>query len=168
MLLEAIKNRFSVRKFLDQPIEKEKLDEILEAARLAPSARNIQPWKFVVIQSQQQREALAAICKGQKFVAAAPLTIAICCTNLDYQMSCGQTAAVIDGALAGEHIVLQAAELGLGSCWIGAFFQDQLAQLINLPADWQVIGLLPIGYPDISRSERQLKPRDQVIAFDQF
>jgi nitroreductase len=168
MLLDAIKKRYSVRKFLAKSIEVEKLDQLLEAARLAPSARNIQPWKFVVIQSEEQRQNLSAICKGQTFVSAAPVTIAICCTNLDYQMTCGQTAAVIDGAIAAEQIVLQAVELGLGSCWIGAFFHDKLAELIDLPADWQVIGLLPMGYPDIAPKERKLKPREAVVAFDKF
>lgn len=168
MLLNAIKNRFSVRKFKDKPLEEEKLFELLEAARLAPSARNIQPWKFVVIQDPEKRAQLTDICKGQKFVAEAPVTIALCANNTDYTMTCGQKAYTVDAAIAGEHIVLQAAELGLGTCWIGAFHHDQLAELINLPSDYKIVGLLPVGYPDVEKGKRNLKPAEEVIVWNNF
>ena len=168
MLLNCIKNRFSVRKFLDKPIEQEKLDILLEAARLAPSARNLQNWKFVVIRDKEKRKKLADICKGQTFVSEAPITIAICCTNLDYTMTCGQKAYAIDGAIAGEHIVLQAVELGLGSCWIGAFYHDKMAKLINLPEDYKIVDLLAIGYPAVQKGERQLKTIEEIVLYDSF
>ncbi len=168
MILESIKKRFSVRKFKDKPIAKEKLEAILEAARLAPSARNIQPWHFVVIDDSQKRKQLTEICKGQKFVAEAPVTIAVCATNLDYKMTCGQSAYTIDAAIAGEHIALQAAELGLGTCWIGAFYQDKMAELIDLPKDYRVVTLLPIGYPDIKRKQRILKPLKEIVSYNSY
>jgi len=168
MLLDVIKNRYSVRKFSPKKIESNKLEIILEAARLAPSARNTQPWKFVVIQNDEKRAQLTEICRGQQFVADAPITIAICCNNLDYRMGCGQPASVIDGALASQNIALQCVELGLGTCWIGAFQQEPAAKLIELPDDWEVIGLLPIGYPEIDKGNRNLKPREEVVAFDRF
>lgn len=168
MLLKCIKNRFSVRKFQDKQIEQEKIDILLEAARLAPSASNKQTWHFVVIKDPGKRTQLTDICRGQKFVAEAPITIAICITNLDYVMTCGQTAPIIDCALAGEHIVLQAAELGLGSCWIGAFYHDKMAKLINLPEDYQVVGLLPVGYPAVEKGSRNLKAIEEVVSYDSF
>ncbi len=168
MLLNCIKERFSVRKFLDKPVEQEKVNILLEAARLAPSASNKQSWHFVVIKDKEKRRQLTDICKGQKFVTEAPITIAICCTNLDYIMTCGQTAPIIDAAIAGEHIVLQAVELGLGSCWIGAFYHDKMAELINLPEDYQIVGLLPIGYPAVKKGSRNLKAIEKIYSYDSF
>lgn len=168
MLLNCIKERYSVRKFQNKPIEQEKLDILLEAARLAPSASNKQSWKFIVIKDSEKRKQLTDICKGQKFVSKAPITIAVCNTNLDYIMTCGQKAPVIDGAIAAEHIVLQAVELGLGSCWIGAFYHDKMAELISLPQDYEIIGLLPVGYPAIEKKERNLKSLDEIVVFDSF
>lgn len=168
MVLKAIKERYSVRQFKDAPVEKEKLDAILKAAQLAPSARNIQPWKFVVIRSKDKREQLTEICKGQKFVSQAPVTIALCANNTDYTMTCGQQAYTVDAAIAGEHIALQAAELGLGTCWIGAFYQDQMAELIHLPNDYKIVGLLPLGYPDIKRGKRNLKSINETVVYDSF
>ena len=168
MLLECIKERYSVRKFLDKPVEQEKIDTLLEAARLAPSASNKQTWHFVVIRDQEKRKQLTNICRGQKFVSEAPITIAVCNSNLDYIMTCGQKAPVIDGAIAGEHIVLQAVELGLGSCWIGAFYHDKMAELINLPQGYEIIGLLPIGYPAVEKGNRDLKSIEEIVTYDSF
>ncbi len=168
MLLKCIKNRFSVREFKDREIEQEKIDSLLEAARLAPSASNKQTWHFVVIKDLEKRKQLTKICRGQKFVSEAPITIVICITNLDYVMTCGQTAPIIDGAIAGEHIVLQAAEMGLGTCWIGAFYHDKMAELINLPKDYQIVGLLPVGYPATEKGSRNLKTMEEIVLYDSF
>ena len=168
MLLNCIEKRYSVRKFLDKLVEQEKIDILLEAARLAPSASNKQTWHFVVIKDKEQRKKLTDICRGQKFVSEAPITIAVCYTNLDYIMTCGQKAPVIDGAIAAEHIVLQAVELGLGSCWIGAFYHDKMTELINLPQDYEIIGLLPIGYPAVEKGNRDLKSIEEVVSYDSF
>ena len=168
MLLNCIKNRYSVRKFQDRPIEQGKLNILLEAAQLAPSARNIQPCKFVVIQDEEKRKKLTDICKGKKFVSQAPVTIAICANNTDYTMTCGQTAYTIDAAIAGEHIALQASEMGLGSCWIGAFYHDEMAKLINLPKDYKIVALLPVGYPVVEKGKRNLKSLDEIVVWDSF
>ena len=168
MVLEVIKERFSVRKFMDKEIEQEKLDSILEAARLAPSARNLQDWHFVVIKDKKKREQLTEICKGQRFVSTAPVTIAVCAGNIDYELSCGEKAYTVDAAIAGEHIALQAAALGLGSCWIGSFYQDKIAELISLPENYRVVALLPLGYPDTTRPVRNLKPIDEIVSYDEF
>lgn len=168
MLIQAIKDRFSVRNFKDKPVEQEKLDEILEAARMAPSSCNTQPWKFVVIRDPEKRQQLTGACKGKQWVADAPVTIAICANNTDYVMTCGQLAYTIDASLAGEHICLQATELGLGTCWIGAFFHDKMAKIINLPEDHKIVGLLPLGYPDVEKGSRNLKPKEEVIVWDSF
>ena len=104
MLLKCIRERYSVRKFQNKPIEQEKLVTILKAAQLAPSARNIQPCKFIVILDEEKREKLTDICKGQKFISQAPVTIAICANNTDYTMTCGQTAYTVDDAIAASTV----------------------------------------------------------------
>ena len=168
MLMNEIKNRYSVRKYKDKPIEEEKLNTILEAARLAPSAKNYQMWNFVVIKDNDRRKRLAEICKNQKFVAEAPVTIAICMTNLDYVMSGGTPAYIVDGAIAGEHIALQAVNLGLGTCWIGAFHHEPLEEFLNLPDDFRVVCLLTLGYPADSKRERRLKEISEIVRYEKF
>lgn len=168
MLMSEIKNRYSVRNYIDKPVEEEKLNTLLEAARLAPSARNYQNWNFVLIKDEARRKQLSEICKNQKFVAEAPVTIAICMTNLDYVMSGGTPAYIVDGAIAGEHIALQAVKLGLGTCWIGAFYHEPLAKFLNLPKDFKVISLITIGYPANSKRERRLKELSDIVHHERF
>jgi nitroreductase len=168
MLINSIRDRFSVRRFLDKPVEKEKLDQILEAARLSPSARNIQPYHFVVVDDPDKRSKLTEICMGQKFISEAPVSIVVCASNTDYVMTCGQPAYTVDAAIAAEHINLQAVELGLGTCWIGSFDHDKLAELINLPEAFKIITLLPIGYPATKKGKRNLKSIDELVSYNSF
>ncbi len=168
MLINSIVNRFSVRKFQDKPVEREKIDQILEAARLAPSARNVQPWHFVVINDPEKRAALTDICKGQKFVSEAPVSIAVCASNTNYVMTSGQPAYTVDASIAAEHINLQAVELGLGTCWLGAFYHDKLAQLIDLPEEYKIVTLLPIGYPVVEKGNRNLKSIEEIVSYNSF
>ncbi len=168
MVLDVIKERFSVRSFEDRSVESEKIEALLEAARLAPSARNLQVCHFVVLEDEKKREQLTDICKGQKFVSQAPITIAVCATNSDYTMTCGHKANLIDAAIVGEHIALQAVALGLGSCWIGAFYQEKMAKLIDLPKDYEVVALLPIGYPATTKKPRKLKSIEEISSYNVY
>lgn len=163
-----MKQRFSVRRFKDQDVEQEKIDKLIEAARIAPSAKNVQPWHFVVIKDKEKRAKLTDICKGQKFVSQAPVSIAVCANHRDYTMTCGEKAYTVDATIAAEHIALEAVELGLGTCWLGAFYADQLAELIELPEEYKVVTLLPIGYPDQERPKRNLKPLKEIVSYDVF
>lgn len=166
--MDEIKNRYSVRKYLPKPVEEEKLLAILEAARQSPSARNYQNRKFVVIQDKKRRKRLSEICKNQKFVEEAPVTIAIAVSNLNYIMSGGTGGSIVDGAIAGEHIALQAVKLGLGTCWIGAFYHDQLSEFLNLPEGYRVICLLTVGYPAHPPKEKNLKPLNELVVYEKF
>lgn len=168
MVLKNIVERYSVRGFSSKPVEDEKLKEVLEAGRLSPSAKNRQQWKFVVIKDEEKRKKLVKVAKGQKFVGEAPLVIAVCAGGMDYKMTCGRTASVIDAAIAATGMTLEAVEHGLGTCWIGAFYSDEAAELINLPKDWTVVTLLPLGYPDAPDPERSRKDFEEVVSFDSF
>jgi len=146
-VMEAIKKRCSVRGYLDRPVEEEKLDKILEAARLAPSASNRQEWRFVVVQDRGARQRLMKAAKNQAFVGEAPVVIACCAKTDNHVMTCGQMCYPIDMAIAIEHMALEAVEEGLGTCWIGAFHEDQVKEILSIPQDIRVVELLALGYP---------------------
>ena len=165
-VMQAIQTRRSIRSYKDQPVEPEKLQQVLEAARLAPSASNNQDWKFIVVQDQQTRKALVSVCHNQKFVGQAPVVIAACSTNPQRTMASGQPAAAVDLAIAVDHMTLAAVELGLGTCWIGAFDAPAAAKLLGLPADAVVVHILPLGYPASSPPAHKAKPASEVICQD--
>ena len=147
-VMEAIKRRFSVRNYQDRPVEDKKLKGILEAARLAPSASNRQEWRFIVVRDKARRQRLMKAAKNQSFVGEAPVVIVCCAVTDNHIMSCGQLCYPIDVAIAIEHMALQAVEEGLGTCWIGAFYEQQVKDILDIPDDIRVVELLILGYPD--------------------
>jgi nitroreductase len=147
-VMEAIKRRCSVRSYQDQAVEKEKLEIILEASRLAPSASNRQEWRFVVVQDKNTRQRLFKAAKNQAFVGQAPVVIACCAQTDNHEMTCGQLCYPIDVAIAIEHIALKATEEGLGTCWIGAFYEDEVKNILGIPEEIRVVALLTLGYAD--------------------
>ncbi|MCK4329840.1 nitroreductase family protein [candidate division WOR-3 bacterium] len=165
---DAIKNRFSVRSYLNKPVEDEKLALVLDAARLAPSARNKQSWKFIVIKDKIIRQKLIDAAAGQQFVAEAPVVIAAVSTEPSYVMRCGIPAYSVDLAIAVDHMTLQAVELGLGTCWIGAFYQDKVKEILQIPDEYKVVALLPLGYPARSPAEKLRKSKDEVVIYEKF
>ena len=168
-VMEAIKKRISVRNFLDKPVEEDKLKLILEAARLAPSARNIQEWIFIVIKDKTIRQKLMQAAKNQASVGEAPVVIACCATITDYKMTCGQLAHPIDLAIAITHMVLEATELGLGTCWVGAFYEDKVKEILGIPGEVCVVELLALGYakPGI-KSEKIRKGLKEIIRYEHW
>jgi nitroreductase len=147
-VMEAIKRRYSVRSYQDRAVEKEKLNSILEAARLAPSASNRQEWRFIVVRDKSTRQRLMKAAKSQAFVGQAPVVIACCAQTDNHKMTCGQLCYPIDVAIACEHMALKATEEGLGTCWIGSFYEDQVKEILDVPKDIRVVELLALGYPD--------------------
>jgi len=167
-VMDAIRARRSIRAYLDKPVEEEKLQRVLEAARLAPSAKNTQEWKFVVVRDKATRDRLTEAAKGQVFVGQAPVVIAACATATDYVMTCGQAAYPVDLSIAVEHMALQAVEEGLGTCWIGAFHEDQAKQILGIPAEIRVVALLPLGYPASQPPARGRKPMSEIVAWEKW
>jgi nitroreductase len=146
-VFEAIKKRRSVRSYLDKVVEKEKLLKIFEAARQAPSASNRQEWRFIVVKDRSLRQKLCKAAKGQKFVEEAPVVIACCAQTDSHTMTCGQLCYPIDVAIAIDHMTLAAMPLGLGTCWVGAFNEEEVRNILNIPKDIRVVELLTLGYP---------------------
>ncbi|MFQ6036160.1 MAG: nitroreductase family protein [Sedimentisphaerales bacterium] len=166
-VLEAIRKRYSCRAYQDKPIEQEKLDSIFEAARLAPSAKNLQDWRFVVVTDKETKRRLAEAANNQRFLADAGAII-IACSNSSEVMRCGQAVGPIDVAIALEHIALQATDLGLATCWIGSFYTDKVRRILAIPDDIAIIELMAVGYPADSIKEPRRKPIDKILCFERW
>ncbi len=167
-LIDIIRQRYSCRSYLDKPIEKEKLDQIFEAARLAPSAKNLQDWRFVVVTDSEKRKQVASATNRPDVFAKAG-AIVVACSNEDYVMKCGQAVGPIDISIALEHICLQATELGLSSCWIGSFDPDAVRKTLGIPENIEIIELMTIGYrADDTRRGTDRLPVERIVCYDQW
>jgi len=167
-LFETVAARRSIRRYQNKPVEKEKLTRILEAARLAPSADNRQEWRFVVIQERRTIEKLGDAVCGQRFVTKAPVVIACCSVQSEYILKCGHPAYAIDIGIAGGHMTLAAAALGLGTCWIGDFYEDQVREILNIPDSVRVVELLTLGYPEEKPSARPRKDLSEIVYYEKW
>ena len=166
-VFEAISKRYSCRSYQNKAIEPEKLDKILEAARLAPSARNFQDWRFVVVTDPDTRATLSTAANNQKMVAQAPAII-IACSNSSYRMRCGQMIAPIDVSIALEHIALQAVEEGLATCWIGSFYHDKVRDIMDIPLDVEIVQLMLVGYPADEQKPSKREPVENIVCYNKW
>jgi nitroreductase len=169
-LYDIIKTRRSIRNYKGDDIPEEKLMKILEAARLAPSGKNGQPWRFVIVKEKKLREALVDACRGQKYLAQAPLVIAACGSDAEaYQKQGGyMTSMVLDIGIAMEHLVLAATEEGLGTCWIGAFNENDVRKILNVPSNLRVVALTPLGFPDEAPGPKPRKELKDIVIENRF
>jgi len=148
-------------------VEQEKLARVLEAARLAPSAKNLQDWRFVVVTDADTKAQLAEAANNQKFVGTAAAVIAACSNN-NHVMMCGQALGPIDVAIALEHIALQAVAGGLGTCWIGSFYADKIRAVLGIPDDIAIIELMAIGYPADSQKPPRREPIEKIVCYERW
>ena len=168
-VMNVIKTRKSVRAFLARPVEDEKLYAVLEAARLAPSASNRQEWRFVIVREPETRKKLAAAAAGQAFVGEAPVLIVACAETDGHVMRCGQPCYPIDVAIALDHMSLAAVELGLGSCWIGAFDENKVKEILHIPEEIRVVELMPVGYPsNPAVIQKKRLPLDRIVKYEHW
>jgi nitroreductase len=166
-VIEAIRKRYSCRAYQDRPVEQEKLESILEAARLAPSAKNLQDWRFVIVTDKEKKRRLADAASGQMFIADAGVII-VGCSNSDYVMRCGQPIGPIDVAIALEHICLQAADLGLATCWIGSFYPEKVRAVLGIPDNIAVIELMALGYPADEPKQPRREPIEKIVCYEKW
>jgi len=168
---DLVRARYSVRRYQARPVEEEKLTRILEIARLAPSARNAQEWRFVVVRSPETREKLVAAAHGQIYVGEAPVVIAACGEHDGRTMTSGQLAYPIDVALAVDHLTLAARDLGLGTCWVCRFDEKMVKRALGIPLDdaVRVIALIPLGYPaDPAPAEKQRLSLETIVRHEHW
>lgn len=166
-LYEAIRKRYSCRSYASKPIEKKKLDRIIEAARLAPSAKNLQDWRFIIVTDEKIRKEVAITANEQMFIATAPAII-IGCSNGEYVMRCGQKVSSIDTAIAMEHIALAATAEGLATCWIGSFYPEKLRKILGIPERVEIIELMPIGYPADKETNRHRENVEKIVCCEKW
>ncbi len=159
----AIQSRRSIRAYEPREVENDKLVKILDAGRLSPSAGNRQERRFVVVSDARKRKALSEAANNQSFVANAPLVIAACSVETEYVMKCGQPAYPIDTAIAVDHMTLQAVEEGLGTCWVGAFDEKKVKEILNIPDSVRVVQLLALGYPSAEPRPTSRKSLDEIV-----
>jgi nitroreductase len=164
---EAIRKRYSCRNYQEKSVEKDKLDNILEAARLAPSAKNLQDWRFVVVTEKQIRQKVADCTNRPEVFRKAGVIIAACSVS-DEVMRCGQAVAPIDVSIALEHIALQATELGLGTCWIGSFDTDKVRAILGIADNIQIIELMTLGYAADSWKEPNRESIEKIVCYEKW
>lgn len=168
-IYDIIRKRKSVRAFLDRDIDEPVLTRLLNAARLAPSAKNFQEWRFIIVRDPDTRQKLAEAARGQKFIGEAPVVLACCAETDGHVMTCGQLCYPIDVAIAVDHLTLCAAAEGLGTCWIGSFYEDQVKEVLGIPPEIRVVHLLPIGYPaDPTLVEKNRLPLDLIVKYERW
>jgi nitroreductase len=173
--LDLVNARFSCRSFLETPVEREKIERCLEAARLAPSACNSQPWKFLVVDDPEKKNELCdhiftGVYKTNLFARKAPAIVVVISEKGTFLSRVGGLVRdtryyLIDIGIAVEHFVLQAAELGLGTCWMGWFNEKAAKRVLNLPRSTKIDIVLPLGYPAKEPHETKRKPLNEMSSF---
>lgn len=178
-MIEAIKNRRSVRKYLNKPVEDNKIKEMLESARLAPSGNNTQPWKFIIIKSEEMKTKVMKASHNQSWMMEAPVFI-VCVADistrinakniiLDENSSEDDLKKIIrDTAIATENLVLEAEYLGLNTCWIAWFTQNEIRKSLNIPNDKYVIAIITIGYGAEKPNQRPRKNIEDIIMYEKW
>jgi nitroreductase len=156
------RQRFSCRRYRQDPVPRATIEAMLEAAIWAPSGGNLQPWRFAVVLSPGLRRALASAAYGQSFVAAAPAVIVVCAVPEESARHYGPRGRELyclqDTAAATENLLLAATELGLGACWVGAFDERAVARELALPDGWRPVAVVPVGFPAEQASSRSRRP----------
>jgi len=179
-MMEQIKARRSIRKYLPNPVADEKIFQLLESARIAPSGSNTQPWHFVIVKSDQTRQELAKASHNQQWMLSAPVFI-VCVADIrcriedDIEISVDENSpieemkqVIRDTSIAIEHIILEAVNLGLGTCWVAWFTQDEIRPIIQIPADKYVVGILTLGYADETPQPRPRKKLAEIIHYEKW
>jgi len=162
-LYDVIKTRRSVRSFLKKAIPDDVLSRVLEAARVAPSGDNSQPWRFVIVKDQDKKKKIAQACYEQDFVEQAPVVIVCCSIKCSSGYEPWQDdAGWRDTVISVDHLILAARNEGLGTCWVGAFHEKAVKEIVKVPGDVRVAMVVPIGYPTLKTAFRETKERKSL------
>lgn len=168
----VVQARRSVRSYLDNPVEREKLEYILESARQAPSWKNLQCWRFIIVEDIAGRKALAKSMDetnpGRKALLTAPIAVVLCAVPSESIVWEGKDMMMLDAGLAMEHLVLAATDQGLGTCWLGAFSEEIVRKALNVPDNVRVVAMTPLGYAAEKRNPRPRKALTEITYYEKW
>jgi len=170
---EVIRTRRSVRTFKGDPVPEDVVNRILEAARIAPSGSNRQPWRFILVTDEALRQKMISACNNQEFVAQAPVIVVACGKKLSINRGgyMKEMSMLLDVAIAFTHLVLAARAEGLGTCWIGAFSNNEIKKLLQILGTYEVVAATPLGYPEHENAFSQTTNRktlDEIVSTNKF
>ena len=166
---EAIRLRKSVRSYLDKQVEENKIDTVLDAARLSPSPRNAQERRFIIVRDSGKRKRIGEAADNQEHVSEAPVIIVGCAETVGRITMCGQPAYTLGVAIALDHASLAATELGLGTCWVCRFDEKKVKEILNIPEKIRIVALLLLGYAtDPSLVEKERLPFDALVKHEHW
>lgn len=169
--IDTILTRRSIRKFKTDPVDEQDLQTILEAGRWAPSAGNLQPCYFIVVQDEEQRKKVREAALNQESLATAPVIIVVCADpqrSSHYGDAGTQYLCLLDCANAAENMLLAAQALGYGSCWMGGFSEKRMKKVLGLPEDFRVVAVVPVGRPDESPEPRERRPLSDIVRWERW
>jgi len=171
-VLEAIKGRRSIRAFKNQGVPAEIVEELIDAARWAPSAGNIQPWEFIIVRKPRIKRRLVETALGQMFIEEASVVIVVCAdeerSSQGYGVRGKTLYCIQDTAAAMQNIHLTAYSLGLGTCWVGAFREEETRRILKIPRGMRPVAIIPVGYPAEAPTARMRKSTSQIVHYETF
>lgn len=171
-VFEAIENRQSIRAFERESVSEEQVERLVDAARHAPSAGNIQPWEFVIVRRPQKKRQLSIAALNQNFIQDAPVAIVVCANEARSGQRYGNRGVKLyciqDTAAAIENMLLAAYAMGLGACWVGAFREDIVRKALNTPAHVRPVAIIPVGYASEKPAPRRRRPMKEIIHQETF
>lgn len=171
-VLEAIKGRRSIRAFKKAGVSEEIIEKLVDAARWAPSAGNIQPWEFIIVRKPEIKRGLAEAALGQSFIEEAPVIFVVCANEERSSQGYGTRGRTLyclqDTAAAIQNMHLAAYSLGLGTCWIGTFKEDEAREILKIPQAIRPVAIIPVGYPAESPSPRSRRTANQFVHHETF
>lgn len=176
--MQLVKLRQSQRNYADKPVEKEKIQACIEAARLAPSACNAQPWKFIVVDDEALKNQIAdttstKLLSLNHWTKQAPVHVVLVLEKPNFTSKIGEIVrdkkfVLMDVGIAAEHFCLQAAEMGLGTCMIGWFNEKKVKELLHIPKSKRTMLIISIGYPEGKHREKIRKPMDEILSYNRY
>jgi nitroreductase len=171
-VFEAIKGRRSIRTFRNRDIPQEMVDKLIDAAHWAPSAGNIQPWEFIVVRKPETKRMLVKAALEQTFIEEAPVVIVVCANENRSSQGYGTRGKTLyclqDTAAAIQNIHLAAYALGLGTCWVGAFREEEARKILKIPDGVRPVAIIPVGYPAEKPPPRSRRPLSQIVHYETF
>ncbi len=169
---EVVNTRKSVRKYLNDPVDNQVVKKVMESARQAPSWKNLQCWRYILVEKEENREKLAeslpSANPARGGIVQAPLTVVLCANPEESGVSQGKEYYLVDAGITMDHLVLAAAAQGLGTCWVAWFKEDPIKELLNIPDPYRVVAMTPLGYPAKEPKDQPRKELSEIVFAEEW